>query len=197
MTECRWHRRKRAQRWRLISVLGSDRVVNHTYDQQSSFAELLNASTEVNLPETTVNPFTLHWIWGVCAILKWSCSESSYLGNPEAWETAWNFRCRFGSHWLQMIVETLEVVLGNRGIWRMDRGKVALKNAERTAKDAKMYEKKQKNVVLQGRGQKEEGVITTVNCRNTEWSGSSYSSLYYWKTSIGLDIFLIGLLKGP
>lgn len=37
-------------------------------------------------------------------------------GNPEAWETAWNVRCRFGSHQLQMIVETLEVVLGNRGI---------------------------------------------------------------------------------
>ena len=50
----------------------------------------------------------------------------------------------------------------------MDRGKVALKNAERTAKDAKMYKKKQKNVVLQGRVQKEEGVITTVNCRNTD-----------------------------
>lgn len=48
----------------------------------------------------------------------------------------------------------------------MDRGKVTLKNTERIAKDAKMYKKKQKNVFLQGRSQKEEGVITTVNCRN-------------------------------
>lgn len=61
----------------------------------------------------------------------------------------------------------------------MDRGKVALKNTERTVKDAKMYKKKQKNVLLQGRGQKEEGVITTVHCRNTKCSGSFYSTLYY------------------
>lgn len=61
----------------------------------------------------------------------------------------------------------------------MDRGKVALKNPERTAKDAKMYKKKRKNVLLQGRGQKEEGVITTVNCRNTKCLGSFYSTLYY------------------
>lgn len=48
----------------------------------------------------------------------------------------------------------------------MDRGKVALKNTERIAKEAKIYQKKQTNVFLQGRGHKEEGVITTVNCRN-------------------------------
>ena len=50
------------------------------------------------------------------ATFKWRCSESSYTGNPKAWETAWNFGCRFGSHQLQMIVETLGVILRNRGI---------------------------------------------------------------------------------
>lgn len=47
---------------------------------------------------------------------KWRCSVGSYTRKPEAWETALNFRCRFGSHQLQMVGETLGVVLGNRGI---------------------------------------------------------------------------------
>lgn len=34
----------------------------------------------------------------------------------------------------------------------MDKGKVALKNTERTVKDAKMYKKKQKNVLTPREG---------------------------------------------